>query len=108
MTENSAAIEVVAKHIREISELHAKYKDANLKYMEMLKVFPDLKVLCSNLKKENKQLRELLQQTNNDCKVAQESLDGAQREIEVLNEKIESLYDCGDDLRNFNKMKEDI
>lgn len=49
----------------------------------------DLRIHRDNLMKENKQLRDLLEQATNDCRVAQESLDGAQREIERLSEQWE-------------------
>ena len=106
---NGASLKVIEKQLREFSELHAKYKDVNLKYMEMLEVFPDLKILCGNLKKENKQLRKMLKKWTDENTMLQESLDGAQREIGILNDKIESLYDCGDDLRNFHLVEgEDV
>ena len=86
MSENNAVIKIITQRDRELSELHAKYKDVNLKYMEMLEVFPDLKILCGNLKKENKQLRKMLKKWTEENTMLQESLDGAQREIERLNE----------------------
>ena len=68
--------------------MEAKFKILGKKHVNLLNAHVDLNLLSAQLKKENKQLRGLLQQANNDCKVAQESLDGAQREIERLHEKL--------------------
>lgn len=71
------------------SEQEQILKSLQKAYADMINESVDLKLLCDNLKKENKQLRELLQQSNDDCKIAQESLDNSEREIERLNDNIQ-------------------
>ena len=105
MTENSATIKVVAKQTRAYNRLLSEHNVLLKVHVKTINDFADSEVKCYELRKQNKELRKLLKQATNDCKIAQESLDGAQREIEKLNEKIETLYDCGDDLRNFNLLE---
>lgn len=62
-------------------------------YAKMVDEHSDLVILSGNLKKENKQLRKLLDDARNDCNTTQESLDSAQREIERLVDAIEAGFD---------------
>lgn len=53
----------------------------------------DLVIHRDNLKRENKELRRLLKEAQSECKITQESLDGAQREVEWLSDKVSKLPD---------------
>jgi predicted nuclease with TOPRIM domain len=49
----------------------------------------DLKILCGNLKKENKQLKEMLQKWTDENTMLQESLDQCERDLLDLNKEWE-------------------
>ena len=102
---NSAVVKIIANHTREYNDLLRDYNELMAVHLKAVNDCSEIESKRYDLRKDNVELRKLLKQATKDCKVAQESLDGAQREIERLNEKIETLYDCGDDLRNFNLLE---
>lgn len=50
-------------------------------YADIVDESVDLKLLCGNLKKENKQLKEMLQKWTDENTMLKESLDQAEREL---------------------------
>lgn len=86
---NKATIKVVAKRARELTDLLQQHNALMVVHTKTVNEFADSELKCYELRKQNKDLRKLLKQATTDCKVAQESLDGAQREIERLSDKWE-------------------
>ena len=85
MSDNSAVIKIITEKTREYNELLIKHNALMVVHTKTVNDFAELDLKAYELRKDKRELRKLLDMATNDCKVAQESLDGAQREIEKLN-----------------------
>ena len=91
MTDNSAVIKIISEHTREYNELNEKYVDLGKNALFYKKEYARILDMKTNVDAKNKDLRKLLKEAQSDCQIAQESLDGAQREIEELMDRLDDL-----------------
>ena len=72
-----------------MSEQEQILKSLQKAYADMINESVDLKLLCDKLKNDNKELLNIIIRWEKENETLQESLDGAQREIEKLNDNIQ-------------------
>ena len=61
MSENSKYVAIVANHTREMTDLLAKYNELGRQSVNLLNDNADYKLMVGQLKKENKELKKLLE-----------------------------------------------
>jgi len=64
MSENSKYVAIVANHTREMTDLLAKYNELGRQSVNLLNDNADYKLMVGQLKKENKELKKLLEVKN--------------------------------------------
>ena len=61
MSENSKYVAIVANHTREMTDLLTKYNELGRQSVNLLNDNADYKLMVGQLKKENKELKKLLE-----------------------------------------------
>ena len=64
MSENSKYVAIVANHTREMTDLLTKYNELGRQSVNLLNDNADYKLMVGQLKKENKELKKLLEVKN--------------------------------------------
>ena len=67
--DNGAVVKIIAQHTRDYNELDTLYKKLGAKHVVLINKFVDMKILCGNLKAENKEWKRLLDEAQERIKL---------------------------------------